>query len=72
MNIKKTNALIEYLLYKKSLTRQIKAMTDEQYMENPVGFEIYGYIDNMLEHYNDKEMDFIFDNQTALMQAYNI
>jgi len=70
--IKKTDALIEYLVYKRTLMKELSAMTDERYAENPVGFEVYGYIDRLLEHYTDKEMDIIFDNQNALMRAFGI
>lgn len=70
MKIMKTDELVEYLRYKRSLTKQLDKITDEQYMENPIGFEIYGYIDKLIEQYTEKEMDWIFDNQNALMTMY--
>jgi uncharacterized protein YeeX (DUF496 family) len=72
MNIKKTDSLMEFLRYKRELKKQLALMTEAQYVENPVGFEVYGYIDKMLEHYNDREMNYIVKNQDALMRAFGV
>jgi len=70
INIKKTDALMDFLRYKRELKKQLAKMTDAQYVANPIGFEVYGYIDKMLDHYNDKEMKLILKNQDALMRAF--
>ena len=70
LNIQKTDALIDFLKYKRKLKKQLALMTEEQYVANPVGFEVYGYIDRLLDHYDDKEMNLILDNQDALMRAF--
>lgn len=70
LNIKKTDALMDFLRYKRNLKKQLALMTEQQYVANPIGFEVYGYIDKMLDHYNDKEMNYILDNQDALMRAF--
>jgi len=70
LNIRRTDALIDFLKYKRALKKKTAMMTEEQYVLNPVGFEVYGYIDKLLDHYDDKEMNLILDNQDALMRAF--
>jgi len=70
LNIQKTDALMDFLKYKRKLKKQLALMTEEQYVENPIGFEVYGYIDKLLDHYDDKDMNLILDNQDALMRAF--
>ena len=61
-----------FLQYKRKLKKQLAILTDAQYVENPIGFEVYGYIDKMLDHYNDKEMDYILSNQDSLMRLFGV
>ena len=70
LNIQKTEALIDFLKYKRELKKRTALMTEEQYVADPVGFEVYGYIDRLLNHYDDCEMNIILDNQDALMRAF--
>ena len=72
INIRKTDALMDFLRYKRELKKQLACMTEAEYIENPIGFEVYGYIDKMLEHYNDKEMKFILNNQDVLMRKFGV
>jgi len=72
LNIRKTDALMDFLRYKRELKKQLARMTEAQYVDDPIGFEVYGYIDKMLEHYTDKEMKLILNNQDALMRAFGI
>jgi hypothetical protein len=72
LNIRKTDALMDFLRYKRELKKQLALMTEAQYVENPIGFEVYGYIDKMLDHYNDKEMNLILNNQDALMRTFGV
>jgi hypothetical protein len=71
-DIKKTDALMDFLRYKRELKKQLALMTEAQYVANPIGFEVYGYIDKMLDHYNDREMNYILGNQDALMRAFGV
>ena len=70
INIAKTDALMDFLRYKRELKKQLAKMTEQQYVANPIGFEVYGFIDKMLDHYNDREMKYILGNQDALMRAF--
>jgi hypothetical protein len=72
MNIRKTDALTEFLRYKRGLKKRLAFMTEAQYAENPMGFEVYGYIDRLLDHYNDREINYILDNQDVLMRAFGV
>ena len=72
LNIRKTEALMEFLRYKRELKKRLARMTEAQYMANPIGFEVYGYIDKMLEYYTDREMKLILDNQEALMSMFGV
>jgi hypothetical protein len=72
LNIRKTETLMGFLQYKRKLKKQLAILTDAQYVENPIGFEVYGYIDKMLDHYNDKEMDYILSNQDSLMRMFGV
>jgi hypothetical protein len=47
-------------------------MTESEYVANPIGFEVYGFIDKLIDHYNDREMKYILDHQDALMRIYNV
>ena len=47
-------------------------MTDAEYVENPIGFEVYEYIDKMLDHYDKREMDYILSNQDLLMRRFRV
>jgi hypothetical protein len=72
VKLKQTEALIDFLRYKKKKKKQLARMTEAQYVETPIGFEVYGYIDKMLDHYNDKEMNYILKYQDALMRVYGV
>ena len=72
MKIKKTDALMDFLRYKRELKKRLARMSEQEYVANPIGFEVYGYIDNLLDNYNDKEMDFILNNQDFLMRIYGV
>ena len=70
ISIKKTDALMEFLRYKRKLKNNLSKITETQYAANPIGFEVYGYIDKLLDQYGDREMNLILDNQDALMRAF--
>ena len=70
INIQKTDALMDFLRYKRELKKQLALMTEAQYVANPIGFEVYGYINKLPDHYNDREMNYILSNQDALMKAF--
>jgi hypothetical protein len=72
LNIQKYDALMDFLRYKRELKKQLALMTEAQYVANPIGFEVYGYIDKMLDNYNDREMNYILGNQDALMRAFGV
>jgi hypothetical protein len=69
LNIQKTDALVDFLKYKRKLKKRLALMTEEQYVGNPIGFEVYGYIDKLLDCYDGREMNLILDNQDALIRA---
>jgi hypothetical protein len=72
LNIRKTDALMDFLRYKRELKKHLALMTEAQYAADPIGFEVYGYIDKMLDQYNDREMNYILGNQDALMRAFGV
>ena len=72
MKIKKTDALMEFLRYKRELKKRLARMTEQEYVANPIGFEVYGYIDKLIDEYSEKEMKYILDNQDALMMIYGV
>lgn len=72
LNIRKTDALMDFLRYKRKLKKQLALMTEAQYVENPIGFEVYGYIDKLLDHYSDREMKLILGNQDTLMRMFGV
>lgn len=72
LNIKKTDALLDFLCYKRELKKKVSLMGEDEFMDNPIGFEIYGYIDRLLDYYDDKEMDLILKNQDLLMSVFGI
>jgi len=72
MNIKKTDALMDFLRYKRELKKRLALMSEQEYVANPIGFEVYGYIDKLIDHYNEKEMNYILANQDAFMKIYGV
>jgi len=70
--ILKTDALMGFLRYKRALKKQLALMTEAQYVENPIGFEVYGHIDKLLDHYSDREMNYILGNQDSLMRTFGV
>jgi len=72
MKIKKTDALMEFLRYKRELKKRLARMSEQEYVANPIGFEVYGYIDKLIDEYSEKEMKYILDNQDALMMIYGV
>jgi len=72
MRIKKTDALMEFLRYKRELKKRLARMSEQEYVANPIGFEVYGYIDKLIDEYSEKEMKYILDNQDALMMIYGV
>ena len=72
MKIKKTDALMEFLRYKRELKKRLARMSEQEYVATPIGFEVYGYIDKLIDEYSEKEMKYILDNQDALMMVYGV
>jgi len=72
MKIKKTDALMEFLRYKRELKKRLARMSEQEYVATPIGFEVYGYIDKLIDEYSEKEMKYILDNQDALMMIYGV
>ena len=72
MNIKKTDALMDFLRYKRELKKRLALMSEQEYVANPIGFEAYGYIDKLIDHYSEKEMNYILANQDAFMRIYGV
>jgi len=72
MKIKKTDALMDFLRYKRELKKRLARMTEQEYVANPIGFEVYGYIDKLIDHYSEKEMNYIIANQDAFMRIYGV
>ena len=72
INIKKTDALMDFLQYKRELKKRLARMSEAQYVENPINFEVYGYIDKLIDNYSEKEMEYILANQDALMRIYGV
>ena len=72
MKIKKTDALMDFLRYKRELKKRLARMTEQEYVANPIGFEVYGYIDKLIDQYSEKEMNYILANQDAFMRIYGV
>ena len=72
MKIKKADALMEFLRYKRELKKRLARMSEQEYIANPIGFEVYSYIDKLIDEYSEKEMKYILENQDALMMIYGV
>ena len=62
---------IEKIAVKKNVFAS-DVMSEQEYVANPIGFEVYGYIDKLIDHYNEKEMNYILANQDAFMKIYGV
>jgi len=43
-------AIARFLAYKAELNKQIENMSEEQYMQNPVGLDVGQYVEDMMKY----------------------
>lgn len=65
-------AIARFLAYKTNVNEQIKNMTEDQYMQNPVGMEVGKYIEDMMKYCPEHIVDRVLKNQEKMIAILNM
>ncbi|MFZ3132366.1 MAG: hypothetical protein WA125_15050 [Desulfosporosinus sp.] len=62
-----TIAIVRFLIYKNDLNKRLEAMTDEQYLKNPIGLEVGQYVEDLLKYCPESTVDTVLKHQDDLI-----
>ncbi len=62
-----TIAIARFLLYKSELNRRLASVSDEEYLKNPIGLEIGGYVEDLMKYCPAETVDKVLRNQNGLI-----
>lgn len=62
-----TIAIARFLAYKCDLNRQFEGVSDEDYMKNPMGFEVGQYMDDLMKYCSESTVDTVLRHQEHLI-----
>ena len=62
-----TIAIARFLLYKSELNRRLESMSDEEYLKNPIGLEIGGYVEDLVKYCPEETVDKVLRHQSGLI-----
>ena len=70
MNSKRnqTIAIARFLMYKHSLNQQLDGMTDEEYLADPIGLDVGGYVKDLMRYCPENVVDQVMEHQDALLR----
>jgi len=60
-------AIARFLAYKAELNKQIENMSEEQYMQNPVGLDVGQYVEDMMKYCTEHTVDTVLKNQDEMI-----
>lgn len=60
-------AIARFLAYKAELNKQIENMSEEQYMQNPVGLDVGQYVEDMMKYCTEHTVDTVLKNQNEMI-----
>jgi len=62
-----TIAIARFLAYKNDLNKRLENMTDEQFAEHPIGFEVGQYVDDLMKYCSESMVDTVLRHQEDLI-----
>jgi hypothetical protein len=62
-----TIAISRFLAYKNDLNKRMENMTDEQFAEHPIGFEVGRYVEDMMKYCSESTVDTVLKHQDDLI-----
>lgn len=65
-------AIARFLAYKAELNKQIENMSEEQYMQNPVGLDVGQYVEDMMKYCTEHTVDTVLKNQNEMIARLGI
>ena len=60
-------AIARFLAYKAELNKHIENMSEEQYMQNPVGLDVGQYVEDMMKYCTEHTVDTVLKNQNEMI-----
>ena len=60
-------AIARFLAYKAELNKQIENMSEEQYMQNPIGLDVGQYVEDMMKYCTEHTVDTVLKNQNEMI-----
>lgn len=61
-----TIAIARFLMYKSGLNRRLDSMTDEEYLQNPIGLDVGQYVDDLMKYCAESTVDTVMRHQDDL------
>ncbi len=62
-----TIAIARFLSYKLQLNSRLENMTDEEYLENPIGLDVGQYVEDLMKYCTEETVDKVLRNQDGLI-----
>ena len=62
-----TIASARFLAYKAQLNAQMDAMTDEDYLKNPIGLDVGAYVEDLMKYCSEETVDIVLRQQDKLI-----
>ena len=60
-------AIARFLAYKAELNKQMENMSEEQYMQNPIGLDVGQYVEDMMKYCTEHTVDTVLKNQDEMI-----
>ena len=62
-----TIAIARFHSYKLQLNSRLENMTDEEYLENPIGLDVGQYVEDLMKYCTEETVDKVLRNQDGLI-----
>lgn len=63
-----TIAIARFLMYKSGLNRWLDGMTDEQYLQHPIGLDVGQYVDDLMKYCSENTVDTVLRHQEDMIR----
>ena len=62
-----TIAIARFLAYKLNINKRLSGMSEEDYLKNPVGFEVGRYIEDLMKYCPEETVDAVLEHQQEII-----
>lgn len=62
-----TIAIARFLAYKNDLNKQLDGMSEEEYLKNPLGFDVGPYVEDLMKYCSESTVDTMLRHQDTLI-----